>query len=164
MKTLPFRKLCSIAFVSNVPCLMAYSYVLGCTKFGLNSSVDLDSPRLSRYLRLAKDHMCIGNDLASWEKEKRAYDTGNVLHLLNSVAIAKDLFYLSTDEAAMAMVEALQLQIEVDIDTEIQRMMHEDALMAEEWRFVDAILYALRGNIFASTIMSRYGGEASKLV
>ena len=151
-------------FASYVPCLITHSYVLGCAKFGLNSSVDLDSPRLSRFLRLAKDHMCIGNDLASWEKEKRAYDAGKVNHLLNSVAIAKDLFHLSTDEAAMAMVEALQLQIEVDIDTEIQQMMHEDAMTVEEWRYVDAILYALSGNIFASTIMARYGGEASKLV
>ncbi|KAJ6050227.1 hypothetical protein N7444_006943 [Penicillium canescens] len=109
----------------------AVPYVLGCTRFALNSSVDLESPRLSRYLRLLKDHVSVANDLGSWEKEKG---------------------------------QALQLQIEVDIDAEIQRMVDMDELTAEEWRFIDATLHVMSGNVFVSTVMSRYGGEAFKLV
>lgn len=142
---------------------MAHSYVLGCTKFALNSSVDLESPRLSRYLRLLKNHVSVANDLGSWEKEKKAYDSGKVLYLINAVDVVRNLFRLSSDRAAVAMTEALQLQIEVDIDTEIQRLIDEDALTAEEWRFVDATLHVMSGNVFVSTVMSRYGGEAFRL-
>lgn len=137
-------------------------YVLGCTKFSLNSSVDLDSPRLARYLRLVKDHVSIANDLGSWEKEKVAYDDGKVLYLINAVDVTKDLFQIS-DQAAVAMTEALQLQIEVEIDAEIQRMISEDLLTVEEWRFVDATVHVMSGNVFVSTVMSRYGGEAFAL-
>ncbi|KAJ6050909.1 hypothetical protein N7460_001443 [Penicillium canescens] len=142
----------------------AVPYVLGCTRFALNSSVDLESPRLSRYLRLLKDHVSVANDLGSWEKEKRAYDSGKVLYLINAVDVVKNLFHLPSDRAAVAITEALQLQIEVDIDAEIQRMVDMDELTAEEWRFIDATLHVMSGNVFVSTVMSRYGGEAFKLV
>lgn len=110
-----------------------------------------------------KDHVSVANDLGSWKKEKRAYDTGQVLYLINAVDVVKTLFCLETDRAAVAMTEALQLQIEVDVDMEIQRMIEEDILTAEEWRFVDATLHVMSGNVFVSTVMSRYGGEASRL-
>ncbi|KAJ6061414.1 uncharacterized protein N7446_005534 [Penicillium canescens] len=119
----------------------AVPYVLGCTRFALNSSVDLESPRLSR-----------------------AYDSGKVLYLINAVDVVKNLFHLPSDRAAVAITEALQLQIEVDIDAEIQRMVDMDELTAEEWRFIDATLHVMSGNVFVSTVMSRYGGEAFKLV
>jgi hypothetical protein len=163
-RMLPFRKLCDYFIVSCICRLTAYSYVLGCTKFALNSSVDLESPHLSRYLRLMKDHVSVANDLGSWEKEKRAYDTGKVLYLINAVDVVKNIFGLPMDRAAVAMTQALQLQIEVDIDDEIQRMVDENVLTVEEWRFVDATLHVMSGNVFVSTVMSRYGGEAFKLV
>ncbi|KAJ5172263.1 hypothetical protein N7492_004856 [Penicillium capsulatum] len=141
----------------------ALLFVLGCAKFALNSSVDFDSPHISRYLRLIKDHLAVANDLGSWEKEKRAYDTGKVLYLINAVDVVKNLFHLPSDRAAISMTEALQLQIEVDIDAEIQRMIDGDALTAEEWRFIDATLYVMSGNVFVSTVMSRYGGETYRL-
>ncbi|KAJ6009039.1 hypothetical protein N7522_004055 [Penicillium canescens] len=78
----------------------AVPYILGCTKFSLNSSVDLDSPRLARYLRLVKDHVSVANDLGSWEKEKKAFDTGKVLYMINAVDVVKDLFKLPSYSAA----------------------------------------------------------------
>lgn len=137
---------------------------MSCTKFALNSSVDLESPRLSRYLRLFKHHVSVANDLGSWAKEKRAYETGQVLYLINAVDVVKKLFNLSMDRAAVAMTEALQLQIEVDTDVDIQRMIQENVLTAEEWRFVDATIHVMSGNVFVSSVMSRYGGEAFRLV
>ncbi|KAF3396683.1 hypothetical protein DPV78_008181 [Talaromyces pinophilus] len=141
----------------------AVPYLLGCTKFCLNSSVNLDSPRLARYIRLVKDHVSVANDLGSWQKEKKAFDIGNVLYMINAVAVTKDVFNLASFEAAVAMTQALQFQIECDIDTELQQMISENILTAEEWQFVDATLHLISGNVFVSTVMSRYGGEDCKI-
>ncbi|KAK2594899.1 hypothetical protein QQS21_007398 [Conoideocrella luteorostrata] len=141
----------------------AVPYVLGCTKFSLNSSINLESPGLTKYIRLVKDHVSIANDLGSWEKEKAAYDAGHVLYLINTVQVVKELFSLSSYDAAVTVTEGLQLQRECEIDEEIQRLMSEDALTADEWRFIDATLHVLSGNVLVSTIMSRYGGEQSRL-
>ncbi|RDA92444.1 hypothetical protein CP533_6459 [Ophiocordyceps camponoti-saundersi (nom. inval.)] len=141
----------------------AVPYVLGCTKFSLNSSVDLESSRLARYLRLVKDHVSIANDLGSWDKEKAAYDSGHVLYMINVVDVVKHLFSCSTFEAAVAISQGLQYEIECQIDEELKRLIREDALTAEEWRFVDATLSVMSGNVLVSTIMSRYGGEGWRL-
>ncbi|RCI09985.1 hypothetical protein L249_8495 [Ophiocordyceps polyrhachis-furcata BCC 54312] len=141
----------------------AVPYVLGCTKFSLNSSVHLDSPRLARYLRLVKDHVSIANDLGSWEKEKAAYDSGRVLYMINVVDVVKQLFSCPTFEAAVALSQALQYQVECAIDDELERLVRDDALTAEEWRFVDATLSVMSGNVLVSTIMSRYGGQGWRL-
>lgn len=137
--------------------------MLGCTKFCLDSSVDLNSPRLARYIRLLKDHVSIANDLGSWEKEKKAFKSKKVLYMINVVHVIKDLFKLPTDHAAVAMAQSLQLQIETEIDLEIERLMTEDTLTGEEWRFIDATLHVMSGNVFVSTVMSRYGGEEFRL-
>ncbi|PYI04101.1 hypothetical protein BO78DRAFT_321184 [Aspergillus sclerotiicarbonarius CBS 121057] len=138
-------------------------YALCCTKFTLNSSVDLNSPKLSRFLQLIKDHVSVANDVGSWEKEKQAYDKGQVLYIINAVHVVKNLFRLSTDRAAVRLTQSFQLQIETEIDDEIQRLIAEDTLTAEEWRFVDAALHILTGNVFISIVMARYGGETFRL-
>lgn len=138
-------------------------YVLGCVKFSLNSSVDLNSPSLANYIRLFKDHVSIANDLGSWEKEKRAYDTGKVLYLINAVEVTKQLLSLSTYNEAVAITQGLQFEIECKIDKEVQRLVAEDCLTAEEWQLVDATLPVMSGNVLVSTIMSRYGGQNTRL-
>jgi hypothetical protein len=112
---------------------------------------------------LIKDHTSVGNDLWSWEKEKHAYDTGKVIYMINAVDAVKNLLRLPTYTAAVAMTQAFLFQIELDIDAEIERMIAEDALTAEEWRFVDGTLHGLGGNFFTSMVMSRYGGEEFRL-
>ncbi|KFY93583.1 hypothetical protein V500_03648 [Pseudogymnoascus sp. VKM F-4518 (FW-2643)] len=138
-------------------------YVLACTKFSLNSCLDLDSSRLVTYIRLFKDQVSVANDLASWEKEKKAYDAGKVMYMINTVDVVKQLFNLATFDTAVAMTQAFQFQIECDIDDKIQQLVTEDDLTADEWRFIDATLHVMSGNTFTSTVMSRYGGESYRL-
>jgi len=169
MRMLRSRKWSSFLFPSFFRLWIAYievvliRHVLGCTKFSINSSVDLESSRLARYVRLVKDHISVANDLASWEKEKKAFDAGKVLYMINAVHVVKNLFRLASDGAAVAMTQAFQLQIEVEIDAEIERLVAENELNAEEWRFIDASIYTMSGNVFVSTVMSRYGGKKCKL-
>ncbi|XP_044717143.1 putative Aristolochene synthase [Hirsutella rhossiliensis] len=120
----------------------AVPYVLGCTKFSLNSSVDLESPRLAKYIRLLKDHVSVANDLGSWEKEKKAYDTGKVLYLINAVDVVKRLFSLDTFDAAVAVTQGLQFQIECEIEAELQQLIDMDILTTDEWQFINATLHA----------------------
>ncbi|KFZ14995.1 hypothetical protein V502_05825 [Pseudogymnoascus sp. VKM F-4520 (FW-2644)] len=141
----------------------AVQYVLASTIFSLNSCVDLDSPYLATYIRLLKDHICIANDLASWEKEKEAYDNVKVLYMINTVDVVKQLFSLATFDTALAMTQAFQFQVECDIDDGIQQLIIEDDLTADEWQFIDATLHTISGNVFCSTVMSRYGGESYRL-
>ena len=83
--------------------------------------------------------------------------------MINVVDVVMDLFKLSSYNAAVAMTQAFQLQLEVEIDAEIERMVAENALTAEEWKFVDATLHVMGGNVFVSTVTSRYGGEKTRL-
>lgn len=105
----------------------------------------------------------MANDLGSWAKEKKAYDTGKVIYMINAVDVVKALLCLPTDESAVAMTQAFQLQIEIGMDAEIQRLRAEESLTLEEWRFIDATLHVASGNVFVSTVMSRYGGEEFRL-
>ena len=88
---------------------------------------------------------------------------GKVLYLINAVAVVKNLFRVLADDAAVTMTQALQLQVEIDIDEEVERLIAEDTLTQEEWQFVDATLHVMSGNGFVSTVISRYGGERFRL-
>lgn len=55
-------------------CLTAGSFTLACVKFSLNSKVDILSPRLAKLYQLFSDHIVYINDLASYDKEKAAYN------------------------------------------------------------------------------------------
>ncbi|KAJ6047850.1 hypothetical protein N7499_000567 [Penicillium canescens] len=140
----------------------ALPYVLSCAKFSLNCPVDLTSARLERYIHLVKDHVSIANDLGSWKKEKQAFDSGKVLYMINAVDVMNKLVSRHTTQAAVAITQALQLHIETEIDAEIERLISENALTAEEWRFVDGTLRMISGNVLCSIVMSRYGGRDSE--
>ncbi|PYH96539.1 hypothetical protein BO71DRAFT_174421 [Aspergillus ellipticus CBS 707.79] len=142
---------------------IAILYIIKCCKFSSNSSVDTNGPNMARYLRLFKDHVLLVNDLASWEKEKRAYDKGKVQYITNAVNVVYELFHLQTYRAAVGMTQALVLELETEIDAEIDRMIAENILTKEEWRFVDTTLNTLSGNVFCSMVMERYGGAKSRL-
>jgi len=132
-------------------------------KFSLGSSIDIASPKLEKFIRLASKHVPVANDLGSWKKEKHHFDTGKVMHLINTVDMIRRVMCLSDEEAAISQTYALQLQIECQIDTEVERLMATGALDEEEWQFVNGILTALSGNVLSSSVMSRYGGEATRL-
>jgi hypothetical protein len=132
-------------------------------RFSLNSSVDLTNPRLSKFIGLVLDQVSIMNDLASWEKEKKAYDTGKMFYLINTVEVARQLLGLPTYKAAVEIVQGLLFQVECQIDEEIQHLIDSGVLTEEEWIFVDASLYMVSGNAFTSVVMARYGDEGCRL-
>ncbi|KAK5995386.1 Terpene cyclase 6-like protein [Cladobotryum mycophilum] len=138
-------------------------YILACAAFSSNLSIDYNCPQLARYIRPWRDHLSVANDLGSWDKEKKAYEAGRVLYLINTVDTTKTFLKLRSNDAAVAMAYALQLQFETEMDDEIQRLIAEDCLAAEEWRFIHVSLHALTGNVFGNTVMSRYGGEKTRL-
>lgn len=122
----------------------------------------MDSPRLATYLQLVGHQISITNDIGSYQKEKEAYESGEVLYLINAVNVTRKLLNL-TSEAAVAMTQALQYQVESQIDEEICSLVEQDTLTAGEWRFVDATISLMTGNLLPSIVMSRYGGEMYKL-
>ncbi|OJJ40482.1 hypothetical protein ASPWEDRAFT_33894 [Aspergillus wentii DTO 134E9] len=66
--------------------------------------------------------MGLANDVASWEKEKRTYDTAKVLHVI-AVQVIKEFSNLTSYEAAMKIACASQQQREVYLDAEVDRLM-----------------------------------------
>ncbi len=83
--------------------------------------------------------------------------------MINSVDAMHKLLDLRTYDVAVALTLALQYQVECDIDDEIQRLMVEEDLTPEEKQFIASTIHIMSGNVFVSTVMSRYGGEKSKL-
>ncbi|OJD30038.1 sesquiterpene cyclase protein [Diplodia corticola] len=142
----------------------AYPCILACTKFSIDSTVDIHSPRMAKIIELMGNHMIFANDLGSFAKEKRAFSAGKIQHLINSVHVVKQLLGLPSDEAAKGVVYGLQLQVECDMDAEVGRLLEEDGgLDKEEWRFLDACLLLTAGNLLCTSIMDRYGGEQGRL-
>uniref|UniRef100_A0A8H7Y1N1 Isoprenoid synthase domain-containing protein n=1 Tax=Psilocybe cubensis TaxID=181762 RepID=A0A8H7Y1N1_PSICU len=97
----------------------AAQYVFACAKFSLNSSVQIDSPGIKRFNRLALEQICYANDLGSYEKEKEAYDRGHALYFINTVDVVKRLFKLPDDATAKSATLALQKQTEMEMGREL---------------------------------------------
>lgn len=134
-------------------------YILACVQFSIASSVIIESLRLEKFLRLISDHVSLGDDLASYDKEKKAYDRGRTYHLINAAVVVQRLFSLSTTHSAKALAYAMQLEFEVEIDQELSRMRAATSLTAEEWKFVGSVLTMTAGNVF--TPLSRLGTVGS---
>ncbi len=139
------------------------SYVLAAVKFSLCSNVNTSDSRLTRYLTLAKDHLAIVNDLASYDKEKRDFDSGASQDLINIVDIVQQLMSLPDSDSAKATAYTYQLQIEAWMVQEIQRMDREEQLTPEQWQYLEAVYVCAAGNVFFSMTSSRYGGETARL-
>ena len=146
-----------------VSLLRGSSYVLAAVKFSLCSNVNTSDSRLTKYLTLAKDHLAIVNDLASYDKEKRDFDSGASQDLINIVDIVQQLMSLPDPESAKATAYTYQLQIEAWMVQEIQRMDREEHLTLEQWQYLEAVYVCAAGNVFFSMTSSRYGGETARL-
>ncbi|KAI9047118.1 hypothetical protein LZ554_009191 [Drepanopeziza brunnea f. sp. 'monogermtubi'] len=138
-------------------------YILACVKFSLRSSVRINDPKLAYILRLVSDHVSLVNDLASYDKEKRAYDSGNVCYLINAVDVVQRLLALPSSAAAKSLAYAMQLQVEAEMKEELDRLVASKELSTEELQFVDAALVMTAGNVFYSVVSSRYGGQAAEI-
>ncbi|KAF6800334.1 hypothetical protein CSOJ01_12220 [Colletotrichum sojae] len=123
-------------------------YILACVKFSLRFSVCIDDPKLARDLRLVSDHMSLVNDLASYDKEKRAYDSGKVCYLINAVDVVQRLLALTTPAAAKSLAYSMQLQVEAEMKEELGHLVVSRELSTEELEFVDAALVMAAGNVF----------------
>ena len=79
----------------------------------------------------------------------------NVVHVIKEINDVDDV-------AAKSMAYAWQLWTENQIGKELEAM-RDSALSPEEWEFVDAALIAAAGDTFTSVVMSRYGGEGTRV-
>lgn len=137
--------------------------MLAAVKFSLGSSIDLADPRLNRYLILVKDHLAIINDMASFDKEKRAFDHGSSSDMINIVDVIQRLLSLPDIDSAKALAYAYQLQTEAWMREELQTLESQEEVDEEQWRYLEATYACAAGNAFFSMTSERYGGEAARL-
>lgn len=137
--------------------------MLAAVKFSLCSKVDINDPRLTRYLTLVKDHLAIVNDMASYDKEKRDVDSGAAKDMINIVDVVQQVLSLPDAESAKALTYTYQIQTEARIIEELQRLGREECLEVEHWQYLEATFVCAAGNTFFSMTSSRYGGEAARL-
>ncbi|KAL9007938.1 MAG: hypothetical protein Q9173_006887 [Seirophora scorigena] len=141
---------------------IANNFTWSCAKFSIRSGVDQTNPDLGRLLHHIGDHISIVNDMASYEKEKRHFDTGRAKSMINLVHVIVTLERVET-QTAKSMAYAWQLLTENAILEDLQALKRQNQLSIEEWSFVDACLTAASGNLLASVVMSRYGGEKTRV-
>ena len=141
---------------------METSYVLAAVKFSISSEVDIEDPRYARFLTLIKDHLSIVNDLASFDKELRAFNSGASRDLLNIVHELQKMLWLPNVQAAKALAYSYQLQTEEWIEEELDRLKSEDLSLAQ-WQYLEAVFACAAGNAFYSMTSSRYGGEDARI-
>ncbi|KAL9052308.1 MAG: hypothetical protein Q9206_004361 [Seirophora lacunosa] len=127
------------------------------------NDVDQSNPCLRRLLHHIGDQISIVNDMASYDKEKRHFDTGRAKSMINLVHVIATLERVDA-QTAKAMAYAWQLSTENAILEDLQALKRQGELSSEEWRFVDACLTAASGHLFASVVMARYGGEKTRVV
>ena len=123
----------------------------------------MEDPRLAKLLSLIRDHLAIINDLASYDKELRDFESGASADLINIVEVFRRVVSLPDEDAAKGMAYSYQLQIEEWIEDELQRLRTNNELSDEQWRFLYAIIACAAGNAFYSMTSSRYGGEAARI-
>lgn len=122
----------------------------------------MTDPRFARYLSLIGDHLGLVNDLASYDKELRALNSGETSDMINVVAVVKSVTSLQSTDEAKRVVWALQLQIEKHMIEELEGLQAQ-GLSDEEWWFLEAVLAAATGNVMYCMTSSRYGGETARI-
>lgn len=143
--------------------LISHRFVLASVKFSICSDVDLYNPRLATFLNLAKDHLSIVNDLASFDKEQRAFNGGWDKEIINMVDVVQKLMSLPNDDDAKVMTYTYQLQTEEHMRDELERLVSRDELNESQRQYLQAVFVCCAGNAFYSMISSRYGGEAARI-
>lgn len=110
--------------------------------------------------------MLESNDICSFDKEKKLWQSGNAKQFLttNGTSIISDLFALKTDEAAKAIAYANQMETERQIDRELNELLSLGKLSADEWHLVNAMMFCMTGNLISAVTMCRYGGEGARIL
>ena len=138
------------------------SFTWACSKFSIRSRTNQKTPNLHRILHHLGDHISIANDIASYEKEKRRYETGRATSMINLVHVIAKVDRME-ETAAKSMAYAWQLCTENEILKELEELKRRDEMSVEDWNFVDACLLAASGNLLTSVVFSRYGGEDARI-
>lgn len=138
------------------------SFTFACAKFSIRSHADQHHPSLRPLLHHIGDHISIVNDIASYDKEKRNFESGKASCVINVVDLIMQQERLEA-EPAKAMAYAWQLFTEDAIRRDLDRLKESGVIGEEEWRFVDACLGAARGNLLTSVVIKRYGGEGARV-
>ena len=141
---------------------MSSSFVIAAAKFSIKSNVSITDHRFRRYLSLVGNQLGLVNDLASYEKELRAFAYGETSDMINLVAVVKDVTSLQGTDDAKSVAWALQLQIEEQMIQELKSLQVQ-GLSDEEWWFLEAVAFAATGNVTFCMTNSRYGGEAVRI-
>lgn len=87
-------------------------FVVAAVKYSIQSSVSTPDSRFVRFLDLFADHLGVVNDLASYDKETRALQSGETSEIINLVEVIKQVIGLQGTDDAKAVAWALQLQVE----------------------------------------------------
>lgn len=124
--------------------------------------MSLTDQRFERYLSLVGDHLGLVNDLASYDKELRALNSGETGDMINIVAVMKHVTSLQGTDEAKSVTWALQLQIEQQMMEELEKL-RAHGLSDEEWWFLEAVASTAVGNVMFCMTTSRYGGEAARI-
>lgn len=137
-------------------------WTFAAVKFSLASSINIKDPAIAHFMKLATEHLSIANDIYSYEKEARAYHTGQCPDLINFVTVVQQLLSCPDEATALEMSYALLLQREQWILEELKRLESEN-LSEEMWDFLKGMWANLSGNTFFSMTTVRYGGEKSRI-
>lgn len=138
---------------------MRTSFSIVGTKFSLGSTVDICSPRISKFVLLVADHVCIANALASFNKEKKALVEGKLKYMMNFVEEVHKKYKLSSDEAAKFITLAIQVEVEKVMAKEMTRINIDSMASELEKEFVRALLFLASGNIMILVVVTRYGDQ-----
>ncbi|KAL6717704.1 hypothetical protein ACLMJK_005619 [Lecanora helva] len=141
---------------------IANNFAWACAKFAVESSADSSDLKFCGILRLLGDHISLANDLASYEKEKRHYETGRMAAIVNVVNVLMTRDRLDA-KAAKVMAFAWQLYVENEIIEEVKRLGSDGGLSSDEWTFIEACFTAVSGSFMSAVVMWRYGGESAKV-
>ena len=137
------------------------SYVLPAVRFSICSEMGITDPRLKRYLMLLKDHLAIINDIAPFDKEKCDFDQDPSKVMINIIDVVRQLLSAPDIDSAKALAYTYQIQTEVWMKEELQRLEDQKNFDAEIWRYLQATYVYAAGNAFFSMTNSPYGDGAA---
>ena len=132
------------------------SFIIAAAKFSIRSRVSLTIERFGRYLSLGGDHLGLVNDLASYDKELCAFNSGETGDMINLVAVMKGVTSLQDTTDAKSLAWALHLQIEKQMMEALEDL-RAQGLSDEKWWFLETVASTAVGNVIFCMTTSRYG-------
>ena len=143
-----------------IPSISSFLWAL--TKFSIRSSINQEDPKFHRVLGIVADSIIFHNDIGSYDKERRSFETGQASSMINAVDVIMKLEQLQQKEGK-ALAYAWQLFMENELLRELDDLKTRDDLSVADWGFLDACLLMTSGNLITSLFIARYGGEGARI-